>query len=173
MIAVADGVHSRLRNTIIQDTSITVKKTGLTCYRIAVPISSVPAPHPDWMSPSSHNNRSSIFYAGDGTPRVITAYPIRNGAMFNLSCILRTEVSTKATTESWHVDGDKKKMVEAFQDFDPMVVKVLETATDVKVWELQDLEPLSTWSRGRAILMGDAAHAMTPMQGQGELFSST
>lgn len=125
------------------------------------------------MSPSTQNNRSSIFHAGDGTPRVITAYPIRNGAMFNLSCILRTEVSTKATTESWHVDGDKKEMVKSFQDFDPLVVKVLEAATDVKVWELQDLEPLSTWSRGWAILIGDAAHAMTPMQGQGGLFPGT
>lgn len=40
-------------------------------------------------------------------------------------------------------------------------------ATEVKVWELQDLEDLPTWTRGRAIVIGDAAHAMTPMQGQG------
>jgi salicylate hydroxylase len=40
-------------------------------------------------------------------------------------------------------------------------------ATEVKVWELQDLEHLPTWTRGRAILIGHAAHAMTPMQGQG------
>jgi len=40
-------------------------------------------------------------------------------------------------------------------------------AENVKLWQLRDQDPLPTYALGRAVLIGDAAHAMTPHQGQG------
>ena len=41
-------------------------------------------------------------------------------------------------------------------------------ATDVGArWALFDLAPLERWHTDRVVLMGDAAHAMVPHQGQG------
>ena len=34
-------------------------------------------------------------------------------------------------------------------------------------WALHDIEPLERWHTDRVVLMGDAAHAMVPHQGQG------
>lgn len=35
-------------------------------------------------------------------------------------------------------------------------------ASSVGLWQLRDQSPLSTWVKGRVILIGDAAHAMLP-----------
>lgn len=38
---------------------------------------------------------------------------------------------------------------------------------DIGLWQPRDTEPLRRWHSGRVILIGDAAHAMLPTQGQG------
>lgn len=115
-------MHSRLRNTITGDENFVAKKTGLTCYRVAVSVDNakkalgdLPLPH--WWDPSTSQNRTSVISAGDGSSRLITTYPIRNREYFNLSCILRTQESTKSSSESWNAEGDQSKMIETFQDF--------------------------------------------------------
>ena len=128
--AVANGVHSRLRTTVVGQEGYAARKTGLTCYRIAVSVEDakqalgeLPLPH--WWDPSTCQNRSSILYAADGSARVVTAYPLRHQTYFNLSCILKKQDSTESTTDSWHKEGDRAKMVEAFGDFHEPLVRIL------------------------------------------------
>jgi salicylate hydroxylase len=120
-------VHSRFRNTILQTDKYAAKKTGLTCYRVAVSAEEAKKklddlPLPNWWTTPK---RSSIISANDGSTRMVTAYPIRNSTAFNLSCILRTEQSSKSATESWNADGDRAKMIEIFGDFNEPLKRIL------------------------------------------------
>ena len=57
--------------------------------------------------------------------------------------------------------------VDAYAGWHPAVTEMV-GATDVGArWALFDLAPLERWHTDRVVLMGDAAHAMVPHQGQG------
>lgn len=79
--------------------------------------------------------------------------------------------------EKWTARGNTQKMVESFSSFNPKLQKLLGCVTrppykgcplttllcrlaeDIGLWQLRDQEPLQTWIKDRAIIVGDAAHA--------------
>jgi 2-polyprenyl-6-methoxyphenol hydroxylase-like FAD-dependent oxidoreductase len=65
--------------------------------------------------------------------------------------------------------GKKSEILELFHDWhDPIPAVIEATAeTDILRNDIYELKHLRQWSQGRATLLGDAAHAMTPNLGQG------
>jgi salicylate hydroxylase/6-hydroxynicotinate 3-monooxygenase len=71
------------------------------------------------------------------------------------------------TRESWSAKGDVRELRAAYQGFHRDVRAVLDACPDCHKWAILEREPLAHWSRGRAVLLGDAAHPMTPYMAQG------
>jgi 2-polyprenyl-6-methoxyphenol hydroxylase-like FAD-dependent oxidoreductase len=71
------------------------------------------------------------------------------------------------TRESWSAKGDVKELREAYEGFHSDVRAVLEACPDCHKWAILEREPLSRWSKGRIVLLGDACHPMTPYMAQG------
>jgi salicylate hydroxylase/6-hydroxynicotinate 3-monooxygenase len=71
------------------------------------------------------------------------------------------------TPESCSSKGDLKELRAAYAGFHPEVQAVLAACPEVYKWALFERDPLPRWWDGRAVLLGDACHPMTPYMAQG------
>jgi salicylate hydroxylase len=72
-------------------------------------------------------------------------------------------------TVGWNPTATKEDVIAQFQDFHPKLLRILDLPahSEILKWRLRVLPPLPTWIRGRALILGDAAHATLPLLGQG------
>lgn len=61
----------------------------------------------------------------------------------------------------------KRRLRELFADDPPYVVEMIEPTEEIGAFPIHDLPTIPRWHRGRVVLVGDAAHAVSPSSGQG------
>ncbi len=65
------------------------------------------------------------------------------------------------------VPATRDQYLAAFAGFHPDLQRVLEAVETVSLWPIYDRERNDCWSRGRAVLLGDACHPMRPFMAAG------
>lgn len=149
----ADGVHSLVRDLIVGP-DMPIHK-GRIAYRAIFPAERVGRD----VGPS----RTKWW----GVDRHIVIYytrPDRSEIYFVTSV---PEPAEWVTRESWSATGDVRELRDAYVGFHPDVRAVLDGCPSCHKWAILEREPLSTWSEGRVVLLGDACHPMTPYMAQG------
>lgn len=113
-----------------------------------------------------------------GRDRRVVVYPTSDNTLLNFVCIHPTSESQIDAQEpgssDWQNQGNIGKMLEVYKEFEPAVIKLLSMADEetLKVWELLDMEQLPSWTEGKLVLIGDAAHPFTPREYLADFFES-
>ncbi|MCK8786666.1 FAD-dependent monooxygenase [Roseomonas sp. NAR14] len=147
----ADGIHSRLRALLQGEAP--PRFTGRLAMRAVFPPGRIPGPPIRDCTKWWADDRHVLVYFMTG----------RRDEVY---------VMTAVPADSWEGDdtsvpGTRAGFLAGFEDAHPDLRRVLEAAETVMVWPICDRPRDDRWHAGRAVLLGDACHAVRPYMAAG------
>ena len=152
----ADGVHSAVRTHVIPDGPKPFD-TGLIGFGGFVPRSVVGTGR----SASGSRRRS------DKAASSATAFAVRSRRRPDVVVTQPSHGIDAATFRAMSQDAIRRHLIDFHAGWHDPIPQILDAAEDIVVTDTLDVATLPTWSRGRTLLIGDAAHATSPHAGQG------
>lgn len=146
----ADGLRSKVREQIMGASE--PELIGYVAHRVIVPIEKAPEGVP---------LDDVVLWGGPGFH--IVNYPLRDKGIFNIVAVFQTETfSEKLDPEAYRAE-----LLRTYKDAHPAMRAMIEMVDLERRWPIGDRPPKKGWSKGRAVLLGDAAHATLQSLAQG------
>lgn len=144
-----DGVKSVVREKLIGDTH---RVSGHVVYRAVCPADEFPE--------DLRWNAATLW----GGPNChLVHYPLRHGEEYNIVVTFHSREK-----EEWGVrEGTREEVLSYFTEIAPKPHQLLEHASVWQRWSTADRDPTTQWGKGRATLLGDAAHPPLQYMAQG------
>jgi 2-polyprenyl-6-methoxyphenol hydroxylase-like FAD-dependent oxidoreductase len=146
----ADGVHSVIRQQLFSEARL--RFVGQSSLRGIAQISSTQL---------AEDMASETW----GFGQRIGLFPLSHGRVywfFTLNAARRDKIQGTAAERKQQI----QEILKDWHDPIPSIIQATEAETIIDT-NLNELAPLGQWHSGRVVLLGDAAHAMTPNLGQG------
>jgi len=154
----ADGIHSIVRKAVIPD-GPDIEPFKVSMFRMLIPIEKLnTAEVRRFIDPPG---KMTVVTHDDG--RRVVNYPCRNNTVMNVAGVYPTSLAKDCKTKA----ELQSHILDMYADFHPSTIALLSSAEDPSKWTLYDMAALPGWTRGRACIMGDAAHPILPYAAQG------
>jgi salicylate hydroxylase len=98
----------------------------------------------------------------------VVTYPLRRGSLLNFVGVVERD---DWRSDSWTEQGSKEECATDFAGWHALVHAIIANLDAAYKWALIGREPMPTWSRGRATLLGDACHPTLPFMAQGAIMA--
>jgi salicylate hydroxylase len=150
-----DGISSVCQRTMFGQNMPTTF-TGVVAFRTLVPRTEQLQPY--------LTEGVSCKYVGPGAG--LNRYGIAGGKILNCVALVKTDSWDQ---EGWTTPTTHEEFLSHFRDFHENAQQIIKQAPADNLFKygLRDREPLPTWIKGRAVLLGDAAHPMLPYLARG------
>lgn len=166
IVLAADGIKSLTRTQMLAQLGAQSEEedTGQAAYRIMLKREDM-AHDPELLR--LIDDDAVVRWIGE--KRHIIAYPVSNHTIYNLSTAQPDTNFAAATNATYTTKGSKSAMLKVYDDFCPLVHRMLDLVPDGEVceWKLRVHKSLPTWVHGCVALVGDACHPTLPHLSQG------
>ncbi|ETS80616.1 hypothetical protein PFICI_08145 [Pestalotiopsis fici W106-1] len=169
LLVIADGIKSRFISKITGEAD-KIKDLGWSAYRCLVPMDAILSdpetrPYFEGQAPGYW----TPFYLPEAFYMV--AYACRDNRLLNIAIRHETRAQDRDKDEDWNAAATHADVLEILNGYHPVMRAVVLKAPDVKVYKLVRREPLPRYWRGRAVIVGDAAHTILPTHAQGAVLA--
>ena len=174
LIVGADGINSAVRSAVFGEGQGAVRTHDLLAFMTRVSIDDLKSnPTLAYLAedPKSRAGLTSAYTAaGSQSNKRIMAYHTSPTDLQVLGYTTEKEFAEKFDTLNTGIvrDVPASRVVEDLAtEFAEPLLSLFRHGGRIDAWRVRDIEPMDEWARGKVLLIGDAAHAVTQHAGQG------